>query len=127
MSDVNGTGRFPMPTISWVTRQIPAELVPLFGFRGERIPDEYHDTIEYLYTIEYPDGTPYRMPILVEYIGDQEAPTVAFIVGDTIELNGIPVTVKSWDRGEIPPSGRLNGYAYHQVTVALPVEAGSDG
>ena len=127
MSEANGTGRFPMPTTHWITRQVPAELVPLFGFRGEQIPDEYHEAIEYLCVINYPDGTPYRMPVLVEYISDPEAPPVAFIVGDTIELDGIPVVVKNWDRGKIPAVANLGGYVYHQVTVAPPVTGEGDG
>lgn len=127
MSNASGIGRFPMPTTHWITKQMPAELVPLFGFRDERIPDEYRDEIEYLYTIDYPDGTPYRMSILVEYISDPEEPVVAFVMGDTIELDGASVVVANWESGRVPATSSLGGYTYHQVTVTLPAAEDGDG
>lgn len=127
MSEANGTGRFPMPTTYWITEQMPAELVALFGFRDERIPDGYRDEIEYLYVIAYPDGTPYRMPVLVEYVSDLESPAVAFVIGDAIELDGVTVIVKDWKRDGIPSTGTLGGYTHHQVTVAMPAEGSSSG
>jgi len=109
-----------MPTTFWIARQLPAELTPLFGFREETIPERYRDEIQYLYQVEYPDGTPYRVPLLVEYIDDQDAPAVAFVVGDRIELDGIPVTVEDWDSRPIPATTSLPEYTHHQVLVRLP-------
>lgn len=111
------TGRFPGPGVAWIVRQIPRELHPLFGFRGEEIPEEYEEEIEYLYEIAYPDGSPYRIPLLVQYLVHTEVPTV-FIIGDRIELDGVLLTVKNHEHSEVTSGGTR--YTHHQVTVALP-------
>ena len=123
MPESPGTGRFPMPQVPWIVRQLPQELFGLFGFRGEEIPESYRDEVEYLYTIAYPDGSPYRMPVLVQYVTDPGEPTVAFVVGDRVTLDETEVVVTDWVSREIPAGGGVDGYTYHQVTVALPEAA----
>lgn len=125
MSEAAGTGRFPMPTVGWITAQLPEELYPLFGFRGEAVPEAARDVVEYLYVIKYPDDTDYRMPILAQYTSGDD-PAVAFVIDDEIELNDIRLVVKEHISREVKPGGEDPGYTFHQVTVALP-ERGEDG
>lgn len=125
MSEAAGTGRFPMPTVGWITAQLPEELYPLFGFRGEAVPETARDVVEYLYVIKYPDDTDYRMPVLAQYTSDDD-PAVAFVIDDEIELDGIRLVVKEHVSREVKPGGDDPGYTFHQVTVALPGR-GEDG
>jgi hypothetical protein len=119
MSEAAGTGRFPMPTIRWITAQLPKELYPLFGFRGEAVPETCRDVVEYTYTLKYPDDTDYPMSILAHYVPEED-PAVAFIIDDEIELDGIRLVVKDHVSREVKPGGGDPGHTYHQVTVALP-------
>lgn len=119
MSEATGTGRFPMPTIGWITAQLPEELYPLFGFQGETVPETCRDIVEYLYVLKYPDDTDYRMSILAHYVPEDD-PAVAFIIDDEIELDGIRLVVKEYTSRETRPGGEDPGYTLHQVTVALP-------
>lgn len=125
MSEAAGTGRFPMPNVGWITAQLPEELYPLFGFRGEAVPETARDVVEYLYVIKYPDDTDYRMPILAQYTSDED-PAVAFVIDDEIELDGIRLIVKEHVAREVKPGGEDPGYSFHQVTVVLP-ERSEDG
>jgi hypothetical protein len=125
MAEAEGTGRFPMPTVRWITAQLPEELYPLFGFRGEAVPEVARDVVEYLYVLKYPDDTEYRMPILAHYVPEGD-PAVAFIIDDEIHLDDVRLVVKEYTSREVKPGGGDPGYTYHQVTVALP-EEGGDG
>lgn len=114
-------GRFPMPTIPWVTQQLPAQLYPLFGFRGEQIPEKSSEEIEYLYELKYPDGSLYLIPVLMEYT-EEDDPAVAFIIDGTIRIGGVEVVVKDWSVRAVPPVGGMHPYTYHRVIFTLPPE-----
>lgn len=124
MSENKWTGRFPMSTIPWVTRQLPKELYPMFGFRGEEIPRKFRDQIEYMYPLEAPDGSPYPVSILMGY-AEEGDPEVAFVIGDTISLDGVNVIVRDWDMRTIPSSSHFSAFLHHLVLVTLPPEGQS--
>jgi hypothetical protein len=120
MADEVGTGRFPVPE-KWILQQLPEELHGMFGYRGEpAFGDDCRDEIDYTYTVGLPDGATMKKAILVQYVPD-DAPVVAFIIDDKIELEGISFTVRNWDSREIPAQHGERAYTHHEVDLILAV------
>jgi hypothetical protein len=122
-----GVGRFPVHRAKWISDQIPAELHDMFGYRGEpggTEDDHGQDEIEYQYEIKCPDGTPYRMPILVHYMEGEGIP-IAFIIDEEITLGGDGATflVSDWTSRRIYSGGGEPDYTLHEVVVRLPEKA----
>ena len=125
MTDEIGIGRFPVPE-KWILQQLPEKLHSMFGYRGETDSEDCRncrDEVDYTYTVDLPDGATMKKAILVHYVSGS-APVVAFIIGDEIELDGIPFTVLDWEPRHMPPQGGESGYTHHVVDVKLAVPRG---
>lgn len=86
--------RFPLPRPE-ILAQIPEELHKLFGVQADLEPEEVDDEIDYFYEVKRPDGSPFNALIYGEYNLPGGLP-VAFVVGDVIELDGVPVRVADY-------------------------------
>ena len=118
MSDEIGVGRFPAPD-KWILQHLPEELHGMFGFRDEPTHDDGHsDEIQYVFTVELPGGGTMKKALLMHYVNGDD-PTVAFIIDDTIELDGIPFTVKTWDFERVPARHGEPGRTHHLVGLAV--------
>lgn len=122
----SGTGRFPVPREKWILDQLPEEVTGFFGFRGENTPDRFGDLVDYYCTIKYPDGSTLKYPVLVHYLAEDGVPVV-FIIGETVELDGIPFKVVDYDskrHTECTDAGDPFTYTYWEVRVT-PARKGS--
>lgn len=103
--------------------QLPKELHGIFGFRGEPVPDVFQDEIEYVTPMRTPDGEPFRKSLLIHYASD-DVP-VAFIIGDTVELDGVEMTISGYSSDVIPLNGPESfSYTYHYVVVVKADDGG---
>lgn len=119
MADERTIGRFPVPE-RWILERLPKELHGLFGARQEPSLDDedVSDEIQYTYTFDIPGGGTMKKALLVECVPDG-SPAVVFLIGDTVEVDGVPLVVRTWDTRDVSSQNGLRGYRVHQVDTTL--------
>ncbi|MFE0472411.1 hypothetical protein ACFW2V_12425 [Streptomyces sp. NPDC058947] len=124
MTDEMVNHRFPPPRPE-ILAQIPEELHKLFGVQADPEPEGVDDEIDYFYEVKRPDGSPFNALIYGEYNLAGGLP-VAFVVGDVIELDDVPVRVTSYSQESADRTLSVRDHRYWRVMVR-PLEEGRHG